>query len=137
MRGGSPTSRGRRRWLAAACFLAAAAGSAAAGTFHVVDGDTFDVVSDGGGKERIRIENMDAPELYSPHCLEERDLAIVSSARLLKLLAGGAVSLDRHGKDQYGRTLAIVTVDGEDAAAKMIAEGFARPWRGHRESWCR
>jgi micrococcal nuclease len=39
--------------------------------------------------------------------------------------------------DRYGRSLARVTVDGEDLAVVMVREGLARPYRGEkRASWC-
>ncbi len=40
-------------------------------------------------------------------------------------------------KDRYGRTLATVSVDGQDVGEILIAEGLARPWTGHRQPWCR
>ncbi len=43
----------------------------------------------------------------------------------------------RTGKDQYGRTLAVVLVDGESVGAKLIEEGHAHPWAGRRETWCK
>lgn len=39
--------------------------------------------------------------------------------------------------DKYRRSLATLTVNGEDVAAMMIGEGLARPYHGERrEGWC-
>ena len=38
--------------------------------------------------------------------------------------------------DFYKRILARLLVDGVDAGYILIREGYARPWRGHREDWC-
>lgn len=120
----------------AAILLSASSVAAAGDAFHVVDGDTFDLIADDGSRERIRIENIDAPELHSPSCPAERDLAILSAARLVALLASGDIEVLRSGTDRYGRTLAVVGAGGRDVGVVLIAEHLARPWRGRRETWC-
>ena len=95
----------------------------------VVDGDTF--WTDG---EKVRIADIDAPEIEGK-CAFERDLALEARNRLAELL-GEAFSLRRQGKDRYGRTLVIVTVNGASAGQVLVAEGLARRWTGRREAWC-
>jgi endonuclease YncB( thermonuclease family) len=80
---------------------------------HAVDGDTI-VCS----RETIRIENIDAAEM-PPHarCAYEADLAIRAKLFVGDRLARGRVVLERDQKrprDRYGRTLALVKVDGVD-----------------------
>jgi micrococcal nuclease len=116
-------------WIIAAALLSTAAHAA---NLHISDGDTF--VLDG---ERIRIENIDAPELFSPSCESERRLAIKAKRELERLLGAGPIVLKRAGrKDKYSRTLAKVTVNGKDVGEAMIAAELARLWRGSREAWC-
>ncbi|MBS9720142.1 thermonuclease family protein [Tianweitania sp. BSSL-BM11] len=104
----------------------------------ITDGDTIRI-----GRERIRIANIDAPELRKPQCDAERRLAAVAKARLAKLLASGKITLHRGDpqdgrlKDRHGRTLATITVDGRDVGDILVEEGLARPWSGRREPWCR
>lgn len=101
----------------------------------VSDGDTFDgFVRLGFGvsiKKRIRIENVDTPELG------ERDhkRAVQATHCLRGLLSMGEVIIttkqDKH--DQYGRLLARVLVlkpDGTliDVGDSLISQGLARPW---------
>jgi micrococcal nuclease len=70
-------------------------------------------------------------------CGREFDLAWRATNRMSELIADG-VELEPHGRDQYGRVLAVVTdAQGRDVAAVMISEGLARPyWGGRRDGWC-
>ncbi len=98
----------------------------------VHDGDSIRLC-DG---ERIRIANIDAPEMpQSPKCERGRRgwcdyrLAAQSRDALQSFILSGAVSIQRQGQDAYGRTLARVTVNGRDAGEYLIANGLARRWR--------
>ncbi len=98
----------------------------------VWDGDTFRL-----GSERVRIVNIDAPEVGDgAKCAYEAMLGIDAKVALAELLSSGDVEINRDGKDRYGRTLAVVTVDGIDVGVQLIRIGVARPWAGRRESWC-
>lgn len=99
----------------------------------VHDGDTIRC-----GRERVRIANIDAPELpESPKCHDRRaayawcDYRAGAAARdvLAALLARGRVMLVRLGTDPYGRTLATVSVNGVDAGDYLVSRGLARTWR--------
>jgi endonuclease YncB( thermonuclease family) len=90
------------------------------------------------GAERIRIANIDAPELPpSPKCEGRRspyadcDYAKGLRARdvLQAFVLVGPVRVQRLGLDRYGRTLARVTVNGRDAGDYLIALGLARRWQ--------
>jgi endonuclease YncB( thermonuclease family) len=100
---------------------------------RVFDGDTFTYQG-----EKIRIANIDTPELFSPHCDSEKRLAHMARARLVQLLADPAgVTLERQDKlDMFGRTLARVSVAGKDIGQTLINENLASPWEGKRHSWC-
>ena len=99
----------------------------------IVDGDTFWMAG-----EKIRILDIDTPELSPPRCAEEEELGEAAKARLHALLNSGAVTLERAGRDRdrYGRLLRRVRVDGRPVGAVLIAEGLARPYGGARQSWC-
>lgn len=107
-----------------------AAAALCVGTVH--DGDTFRTCAG----ERIRIANIDAPELPgSPKCNGRRadawcdyDLGYRSRDALEALLRDGKARIDRTGTDRYGRTLATVTVNGRDAGEYLIKLGLARRW---------
>lgn len=119
----------------------AAAAAVLCGNPAVHDGDTIRCAppGPGGRAERIRIANIDAPELAgSPKCGARRgytawcDDALGQRAgdALRGLIrAGHRVTLVRTGTDSYGRTLALVQVDGVDVGEWLIARGLARRWR--------
>jgi endonuclease YncB( thermonuclease family) len=102
-------------------------------SLSVHDGDSIRC-----GRERIRIEDIDAPELPdSPKCKDYRrsyawcDFNRGFEARdaLRQFLSKGQVTIQRTGLDRYGRTLARVTVHGQDAGAYLVGLGLARWWR--------
>jgi micrococcal nuclease len=109
----------------------------AAGAFcaslSVHDGDSIRC-----GGERIRIANIDAPELPgSPKCKDSRravawcDYEAGYRARdaLQAFLSRGPVKVEPIGTDKYSRTLARVMVNGLDAGEYLIGLGLARRWR--------
>ena len=104
-------------------------------TFTAVDGDTLTA-----GAETIRILNIDAPETRDAKCDAERRLGHVAKRRLQELLDEGDIVITRGDgdrmTDRYGRTLARVSAKGEDVGDQLVAEELARPWTGHRRSWC-
>jgi endonuclease YncB( thermonuclease family) len=87
------------------------------------------------GSERIRVQNIDAPEIDGA-CMKEIQRADRAKIRLTEIMNGRRVKIVRTGKDKYGRTLARVTVNGTDAGSILIAEGLARVWTGRRQPWC-
>ena len=73
---------------------------------RVIYGDTIEVEDDSGIRTRIRLRNVNAPELHQPGGPEAKDAL---SAKLL----GKRVSLKAYARDRYGRTVATVaTVAG-------------------------
>jgi len=106
-------------------------------SFLLVDGDTVAIEG-----ERIRIANIDTPEIHHAQCDAEKRLGLVAKRRLGELLAAGRIEVHRgdpttgRKKDRYGRTLATVSVDGRDVGAVLVDEGLAREWTGRRAPWC-
>jgi endonuclease YncB( thermonuclease family) len=99
----------------------------------VVDGDTFWFAG-----TKIRIADIDTPELSPARCSYEKTLGLQAKARLQALLNKGPFSLapaDRD-TDKYGRKLRIVNRNGSSIGDVLISEGLARPWIGHRDPWC-
>lgn len=99
----------------------------------VVDGDTFWL--DG---TKIRIADINTPEVGRPECAAEAALGRSATMRLADLLRAGPfelVAVDRD-EDVYGRKLRIVERDGRSIGDTLVAEGLAHTWRGYQESWC-
>lgn len=96
----------------------------------VHDGDTVWC-----GREKVRLAEIDAPELKgSPSCAPRKrakhwcdyELGIRSRDALANFLARGEVKMQRIGIDYYGRTLAKLTVNGRDAGEYLVRRGLAR-----------
>lgn len=102
---------------------------------RIVDGDTFVL-----GDETIRIANIDAAETPPrSRCASEAQQGERAKARLGEILLLDwevRPTLVREGRDRYGRTLARVTLLGEDVGDMMVRDGYARRWTGRREPWC-
>lgn len=119
--------------LAALSFLLAA--SLAQAGNYAVDGDTVEI--DG---ERIRIANIDTPEIGGAKCSTERQLGLQAKQRTAELMKGRPIRILRGDRgrdvDQYGRTLARIEIGGKDLGEVLIGEGLARKWTGKRRPWC-
>lgn len=99
----------------------------------VVDGDTFWFAG-----EAYRIADIDTPETHPPRCPEEAALGEAATERLRGLLNEGAFNLDEIDRDTdvHGRKLRIVTRAGASIGERLVDEGLARRWEGHRRPWC-
>ena len=99
----------------------------------VVDGDTFWYRG-----TKIRIADINAPELSHPGCESEARLAAAATRRLTDLLNAGPFSLAITGRetDRYGRALRVVMRAGESLGTVLEREGLAEHWRGRRSDWC-
>lgn len=122
--------------LALACSLGAALAQdrPAPSAFIVVDGDT--IRSPAG--VRYRLIGFDTAEIFRAQCDSEYALGLRAKGRLEDLIAGGNAHLVESGKlDRYGRTLAVLTINGRDVAETLVQEGLARRYFGRRRhSWC-
>lgn len=101
----------------------------------VVDGDTLWYRG-----EKVRLADLDAPEVFSPACPREAELGRRATARLQALLAAGPFTLEPNPegrtRDRYGRSLMVATRGGESLGAVLVAEGLAERWGGPRVEWC-
>lgn len=100
----------------------------------VVDGDTLWL--DG---KKIRVSDIDTPEISQPGCAAEKELGLQATQRLIVLLNLGPFELRQNGgndEDQYGRKLRIIVRDGVSLGDQLVSEGLARSWTGQRQPWC-
>ena len=94
-----------------------------AGAARASDGDSFRL-----GEERVRLLDIDAPELRQsctdaagrgwPCGKQARD-------RMAALLRRGVVDCRPEGRDRYDRLLARCSVGGQDLGAALVGEGWA------------
>lgn len=84
----------------------------------VHDGDTVSIRGGDGQMRRVRVEGIDAPELNQRFGLAARD--VMRALTLRK-----SVQVVSRGRDRYGRTLARILVDGQDASELLVQRGLA------------
>lgn len=101
----------------------------------VVDGDTIWYQG-----EKIRIADLDTPEVSKPGCANEAAMGAKATRRLQALLNEGPFSLKANtfgaSVDKYGRSLKLVTRGGESLGEVLVREGLAERWGGPRRAWC-
>jgi len=100
----------------------------------VVDGDT--IWLDG---EKIRIADIDTPEVSEPKCSSELVLGKRATDRMLELINDGPFELKAwpgRDADRYGRKLRVLVRDSRSLGDILVSEGLARTWSGRREPWC-
>ena len=99
----------------------------------VVDGDTFWYRG-----QKIRIADINAPEVSHPGCAREAALGKAATGRLVALLNQGPFSLagGKRDQDRYGRLLRTVTRSGASVGGALVREGLAEEWKGYRGNWC-
>lgn len=99
----------------------------------VVDGDTFWYRG-----AKIRIADINAPEVSQPSCAREAALGERATGRLLGWLNAGPFVMQAAGRerDRYGRLLRTVTRDGVSVGEDLVRAGLAERWKGYRGNWC-
>lgn len=100
----------------------------------VIDGDTIRHAG-----EKIRLLDIDAPEIASPQCPREASLGERAKHRLLALINAGTFEIVAQGlrdTDQYGRKLRLLKRNGKSLGDVLVDEGLARHFGAGRQSWC-
>lgn len=100
----------------------------------VVDGDTIWMRG-----EKIRISDIDTPEMFSPRCASELALGQKAAYRLQVLLNAGPIEIikaESRDRDRYGRLLREIHRNGQSLGDVLVSEGLAHRWDGARREWC-
>ena len=100
----------------------------------VVDGDTIYFAG-----VKIRVEEIDTPEIHGYKCEQEFKRGLRAKSRLLELLNEGPFTIASNGgddEDQYGRKLRRLMRNRLSLGESLVDEGLARPYAGGRRSWC-
>jgi endonuclease YncB( thermonuclease family) len=104
-----------------------------AGINCVVDGNTF-----WQNGIKIRLADIDVPDIDPSHCAGERQKAAAAKLRLQALLNNDTFVLSGSGRgdDQHGGKFRIAMRAGRSIGDQLVAEGLARRWTGQTGSWC-
>ena len=90
---------------------------------YVVDGDSVRVRPLQGGKPvSVRLDGIDAPEICQSGGDAARDA-------LKRRVLGLQVVIEGRSRDDYGRLLARIILDGDDVGARMVKGGHAWSYR--------
>lgn len=108
-------------WALWVCPVTPAAGGQRPAAFtakvtRVLDGDTIEVFRN--GTQRVRIEGVDCPESGQPFSQVARNFT-------RQLLFDRTVNVRPVTMDRYGRIVARVLVDGQDASLELVRAGLA------------
>lgn len=100
----------------------------------VVDGNTIWYRG-----EKIRIADVNTPEISNAKCASEKSLGEQAKQRLLELLNVGPFQVVRSGsrdKDRDGRLLRVIERDGQSLGMILVDEGLAHARDGRTHPWC-
>ena len=99
-------------------FFADAAGAWEARVVTITDGVTIAVLHE-GKLERVRLFGVDCPE---PHQAYWKKASRHTSSTVMNKV----VSVEEVGKDEYGRTVGIVSIKGKNLNKSLIELGYAQ-----------
>ena len=97
-----------------------------AGPISVIDADTLEV-----GDVRVRLYGIDAPEIGQTCLLDgaNQDCGRWAKRQTTVLYQGRQAACQRVTTDKYGRAVARCLVNGQDIAARLVADGLAQAYR--------
>lgn len=84
----------------------------------VHDGDSVTLCEPFRGTTKVRLQNIDAPELTQPFGEKARD-------RLSSLVMNKSVELSCQQRKSYNRLVCRLRVEGQDIEATLVREGLA------------
>lgn len=83
----------------------------------VIDGDTVLVLRH-GHPLKVRLADIDAPE-------KTQDYGMASRDALMRMVLHRRVEVDTRAIDKYGRTVAVLKIDGRNVDEEMVRQGWA------------
>lgn len=96
----------------------------AAKVIHVEDGDTVTIL-DGGSQIRVRLANIDAPEMSHGPNRPGQPFSAAAQKFLSNMVNGQNVQLDCVDKDRYGRSICTIYANGQNANLAIVSAGLA------------
>ena len=105
---------------------------------YCYDGDTC-YVTYKGKNDKVRLLELDTPEISNPKCEQEYTLGIDARNFVNNLISEG-VSIKfktEYNRDFFGRILSYVIVDGENVSKKMVSNGLGVIYdKNNKKDWC-
>ncbi len=88
----------------------------------VNDGDTIVVLTDSNQQYKVRLANIDAPEMGQPFGKEAKKV-------LSDFIFNKPIYVQEHGKDKYGRIIGTVLKGNDNVNRLMVRYGYAWAYR--------
>ena len=105
---------------------------------YCYDGDTCYVTID-GQNEKIRLLELDTPEISKPKCDTELELGLKARDFVNDLIKNAKTIEFKtdYELDYFGRILSHLIIDGEDVSALLVKNGLGVVYKkGHKMDWC-
>ena len=105
---------------------------------YCYDGDTCYVTVD-GANTKIRLLELDTPEISKPKCEAELELGLTARDYLNNLISNASTVEFKtdYTEDYFGRILAHLIIDGEDVSAKIVSNNLGVVYdRNKKPDWC-
>ena len=105
---------------------------------YCYDGDTCYVTVD-GKKNKIRLLELNTPEISKPKCDAELELGLKARDYINNLIknASNIEFKTDYKKDYFGRILSYLIIDGEDVSAKIVSNNLGVVYnRNNKKDWC-
>jgi micrococcal nuclease len=101
-----------------------------------LDGDTC-LIMWNGYKEKLRIENLDSPEIDG-ECEEESIKGIEAKEYLNhKITTAEDIRIEIVSNDRYYRLIGDIWIDGDSVLGIMTYKGYGVVWTGNKHNWCK
>ena len=105
---------------------------------YCYDGDTCYVTVD-GANTKIRLLELDTPEISKPKCEAELKLGLTARDYLDNLITMASTVEFKtvYEEDYFGRILSYLIIDGEDVSAKIVENNLGVVYnRNNKKDWC-
>ena len=105
---------------------------------YCYDGDTCYITMN-GIKKKIRLLELDTPEISKPKCNAELEIGIKARDYLNDLIANASTIefKTEYLEDYFGRVLSHLIIDGEDASSKIIENQLGVVYdHNQKYDWC-
>ena len=105
---------------------------------YCYDGDTCYITMN-GMKRKIRLLELDTPEISKPKCNAELEIGVMARDYLNDLIANASTIefKTEYLEDYFGRVLSYLIIDGEDASSKIIENQLGVVYdRNQKYDWC-
>jgi len=102
------------------------------------DGDTCYVTYQ-GKKDKVRLLELDTPEISNPQCEREYMLGIEARDYINHLILNGKkIEFEtEYNRDFFDRILSHIIVDGENVSKKMISNRLGVIYdKNNKKDWC-